>query len=117
MAAKNRRLARGAPGRRAKGLMLAIPEDVVTRLIDPEQVTAADDAEVDTALTNAIDAAIGEIAEALVATDRSLASLHALRVAAEERGHRQGYREGVLAAGWTVHALARDLGKGKRAGE
>lgn len=99
-----------APRRRGtKRLMLVIPEDVVTRLIDPEQVVAADDAEIDAALTNQIDAAASEVAQALAETGRSLAHLHALRTAAEGLGFRQGYRAGALAAGWVVYGLARDL--------
>lgn len=86
--------------------MLAIPEDVVTRLIDPAQVLPDD--EIEEAAANALDEATGEIAAALVATGRSLAHLHALRTSAETLGYLRGYRAGALAAGWAVHALARD---------
>ncbi len=89
--------------------MLAIPEDVITCLIDPGQVAGADD-ETDSALANAIDVAAGEIAQALVETGRPLAQLHGLRTAAESRGYLHGYRQGALAAGWVVHAVARDVG-------
>jgi len=88
--------------------MLAIPEDVVTRLIDPAQVLPDDEAE--DAAANALDEAACEIAAALVATGRSLAHLHALRTAAETLAYRRGYRAGALAAGWIVHAIARDAG-------
>ena len=91
--------------------MLVVAEDALTRLVDPEQVAHDDDPEIDTALANQVDVAAGEVAKALVETGKSLAHLHALRRAAEERGFRRGYRDGVLAAGWIVHALARDLGK------
>jgi len=104
-------------GRTPKTMMLAIPEDVVARLIDPDQVSGGDDAEVARALTNQIDVAVGEIAEALVAAGRPLASLHALRTAAEEHGFRRGYRDGARAVGWAVHALARDLPRGARKAE
>lgn len=107
-----------APRRRGtKRLMLAIPEDVVTRLIDPAQVLGDDADEVESALVNEIDAAVGEIAEALVAAEKSLRPLHALRAAAEGLGFRRGYRTGAFAAGWVVHALTRDLRKGAREAE
>jgi len=114
MAANYKRKRRGVAGaaeRPAARLMLPIPEDRVTRLIDPEQVVAADDDEVDTALTNVIDVAAGEIARALAETGRSLSPLHALRTAAEGRGCRRGYRDGALATGWIVHAFAGDTAR------
>lgn len=101
MAAKRKR----AP----KRLLLAIPEDVVTRLIDPEQVLPGDEAE--DAARDALDEAACEIAAALVATGRPLSHLHALRTAAEGVGFRRGYRAGALATGWIVHALAADAPK------
>ncbi len=88
--------------------VLAVPEDVVTRLIDAEQLADDDDPEIDAALANQIDAAAGEVAKALVETGRSLTHLHALRRAAEQIGFRCGYRTGALAVGWLVHALAND---------
>jgi len=108
---RKRRGVAGAPERPAARLMLTIPEDRVTRLIDPGQVVAADDAEIDAALTNVIDVAAGEIARALAETGRALAPLHGLRTAAEGRGYRHGYREGALATGWIVHALAGDAAR------
>jgi hypothetical protein len=85
---------------------LAIPEDAVTRLIDPAQVLPDDEAE--QAATNALDEAACEIAAALAATGRPLAHLHALRTSAETLAYLRGYRAGALASGWIVHALARD---------
>jgi hypothetical protein len=87
--------------------MLAIPEDVVTRLVDPAQVLPDDEAE-DVAV-NALDEAMCVIAAALVATGRPLSHLHALRTSAETLGYLRGYRAGTLATGWIVHALARDV--------
>jgi hypothetical protein len=98
MAAKKRR----GP----KRLALAIPEEVVTRLIDPAQVLPDD--EIDAAAACALDEAACEVAAALAETGRPLANLHALRTAAETLGFLRGYRAGALAAGWIVHALARD---------
>jgi hypothetical protein len=86
--------------------MLSIPEDVVTRLIDPAQVLPDDETE--DAAANALDEAACEIAAALVATGRPLAHLHALRTSADTLGYLRGYRAGALATGWAVHALAKD---------
>ncbi|MCI0546672.1 MAG: hypothetical protein L0027_05260 [Candidatus Rokubacteria bacterium] len=98
-------------------MLLAIPEDVLVRLIDPEQLVTADDAEIDTALTNQIDVAASELAQALAETGRSLAHLHALRTAAEGLAYRKGYRTGALGTGWAVHGMARDLGRKARSAE
>jgi len=50
---------------RRRPALLAIPEDVVARLIDAEQVTDNDDPEIDAALASQIDVAAGEVAKAL----------------------------------------------------
>ena len=97
--------------------MLEIPEDVLTRLLDPGEVfgAVADEGDLAAATGYRIDLAAAEIAPALVATGRSLSYLHVLRAALEERGYRRGYRDGALAAGTICHALARDAG-GRRRG-
>lgn len=73
----------------------------------PNRLAHDDDPDIDAALANQVDIATGEVAQALVETGRSLAHLHALRRAAEERGFRLGHRSGALAVGWAIHALAR----------
>ncbi len=45
---------------------------------------------------------------------RSLSYLHVLRAALEGRGYRRGYLDGALTAGVISHALARDVGGGRR---
>lgn len=96
--------------------VLAIPEDALLRLVDAEQLATDDDPEIDAALANQVDVALGEVAKALVATGRSLAHLHALRRAAEGIGFRRGYRTGALVAGWLAFALAHDAPKPRRQG-
>jgi len=103
-----------AAKKKARRLMLAIPEDVVTSLIDPAHVFPPDD-EVADAARCAVDEAASEIAAALADTGRPLAHLHVLRAAAEVVGFRSGYAAGAVATGWIVHALARDIGNRKRA--
>ena len=100
------------PGRR---IMLAIPEDVLTRLLDPGEVfgAVADEGDLEAATGYRIDLASAEIAPALVETGRSLSYLHVLRAALEGRGYRRGYLDGALAAGVIGHALAQDVGTGR----
>lgn len=103
---------RARAGRRARESLLVVPERVVMRLVDPSEVLAGlpDEDEVDVALTNQVDFATAEIAEALVASGKPLSHLHALRTAAEAFGFRRGYGEGARAAGWVLHGVARDAG-------
>jgi len=96
---------------RRRAAVLAVPEEVVTQLIDAEQFADDDDPEIDAALAKQVDLAAGEVAKALAGTGGSLAHLHALRRAAEEIGCRRGYRTGALLAGWLLHALADDAPK------
>ena len=53
-----------------------------------------------------MDHAWGEIAKALVETDRSLSLLHALQTVVAERAYRRCYRDGVLDVAWLCRALA-----------
>ena len=98
-------------------IMLVIPEAIVTQLIDPAAIfgAGADADDLAAATESRVDLAAAEIAQALVATGRTLSHLHVLRAALEERGFRRGYRDGALAAGWTVHALARDAKRSRTA--
>lgn len=100
-----------------RSAVLAIPEDILLRLVDGEQLAEDDDPEIDAALANQVDVALGEVAKALVATGRSLAHLHALRRAADEIGFRRGYRTGALVTGWLALALASDAPKRRRQGQ
>ena len=108
---------KAATRRRARRILLEIPEDVLTRLIDPAEVfgVVADEGDLEAATGYRIDLAAAEIAPALVTTGRPLSYLHVLRTALEERGYRRGYLDGALAAGAICHALARDAG-GRRRG-
>ena len=121
MGAKKKKLTRkvrSAARRRTRApIMLVIPEALVTRLIDPAEIfgAGADAEDLAAATESRVDLAAAEIAQALVATGRTLSHLHVLRAALEERGFRRGYRDGALAAGWTVHALARDAKRSRAA--
>ena len=97
------------PGRK---ITLEIPEEVLTRLIDPGEVlgAVADEGDLEAATGYRIDLASAEIAQALVKTGSSLSYLHVMRTALEGRGYRRGYLDGALAAGAICHALARDRG-------
>lgn len=110
MAAKRNRA--GAPRKRkAKRLLLTIPEEALTKLLDPAEVfgAVADEHDLEAATEYRADLASAEMAQALVETGRSLSYLHVLREALEGRGYRRGYLDGALAAGRICHALARDL--------
>ena len=97
--------------------MLVIPEEVLTKLLDPAEVfgAVADEHDLEAATEYRADLASAEIAQALVETGRSLSYLHVLREALEGRGYRRGYLDGALAAATICHALARDVG-GRRSG-
>ncbi len=107
---------KAATRRRARQILLEIPEDVLTRLLDPGEVfgAVADEGDLEAAVGDRIDLASAEIAPALVETGRSLSYLHVLRAALEGRGYRRGYLDGALAAGVICHALARDAGGAHR---
>ncbi len=108
---------KAATRRRARRILLEIPEDVLTRLLDPEEVfgAVADEGDLEAATGYRIDLAAAEIAPALVETGRSLSDLHVRRAALEGRGYRRGYLDGAIAAGAICHALARDAA-GERSG-
>ena len=93
-----------------KRILLAIPEEFLIRLADPQEVfgCAADEGDLDAALGYRIDMASAEIAQALVETGRSLSYLHVLCEAVDLRAARRGYLEGALAVGRICNALARE---------
>ena len=106
MAAKRKR--RGEPEKPR----LTIPEDLVTRLIDPDQVFGAlgETDDLEAATSYRVDAAFAEIAQALAETNRPLSWLHLLREGTTARAYRHGYCDGAVAAGWIVYGIAGDFG-------
>ncbi len=94
-------------------IMLAIPEHVLTKLIDPAEVMPDIDDELESATAYRADLAAAEIAQALIETGRAVGFLHLLVTALDGRGYRRGYAEGALAAGRVFHAVARDEGRSR----